>query len=84
MQEVHQVYNDWLSQVVRVYAEENIAELEWMVGPIPIGRYLCKKLFEKKVFLLKFLCKSIPNLGYLNIYIYLNINLSKVTGAKKS
>jgi hypothetical protein len=42
VQEVHQVYNDWLSQVVRVYAEENIAELEWMVGPIPIGRYLCK------------------------------------------
>ncbi len=22
VQEVHQVYNDWLSQVVRVYAEE--------------------------------------------------------------
>jgi lysosomal alpha-mannosidase len=43
VQEVHQVYNEWLSQVVRVYAEENIAELEWMVGPIPIGRYLCKK-----------------------------------------
>jgi hypothetical protein len=24
VQEVHQVYNDWLSQVERVYAEENI------------------------------------------------------------
>jgi hypothetical protein len=25
MQEVHQVYNDWLSQVVQVYAKENTA-----------------------------------------------------------
>jgi hypothetical protein len=50
VQEVHQVYNEWLSQVVRVYAEENIAELEWMVGPIPIGRYLFKKQLEKSFF----------------------------------
>ncbi len=38
VQEVHQVYADWLSQVVRVYADEDIMELEWMVGPIPIGK----------------------------------------------
>jgi hypothetical protein len=39
VQEVQQVFGDWLSQVMRVYVEENIAELEWVVGPIPIGRY---------------------------------------------
>jgi hypothetical protein len=39
VQEVQQVFGDWLSQVMRVYVEENIAEIEWVVGPIPIGRY---------------------------------------------
>ncbi len=27
VREVHQIYNDWLSQVVRVYTEENIARV---------------------------------------------------------
>ena len=39
---MHQVYADWLSQVVRVYADENIGEMEWMVGPIPIGKMFVK------------------------------------------
>lgn len=34
--EVHQVFNDWVSQVVRVYKTEKFVELEWMVGEIPI------------------------------------------------
>jgi len=38
VEEMHQVYGDWLSQVVRIYIEENVAEFEWVVGPIPIGR----------------------------------------------
>lgn len=32
--EVHQHFNDWISQVVRVYKTEKIVEFEWMVGPI--------------------------------------------------
>ncbi|CAO1353625.1 unnamed protein product [Diamesa tonsa] len=34
--EVHQIFNEWLSQVVRVYKTENYIEFEWLVGAIPI------------------------------------------------
>ncbi|KAH8306687.1 hypothetical protein KR044_006530 [Drosophila immigrans] len=34
--EVHQIFNDWISQVVRIYHGRNYAEFEWLVGPIPI------------------------------------------------
>ncbi|XP_055636185.1 lysosomal alpha-mannosidase-like [Toxorhynchites rutilus septentrionalis] len=36
VQEVHQVFNEWVSQVIRVYAEEKHVEFEWLVGPIPV------------------------------------------------
>ncbi|XP_069699539.1 lysosomal alpha-mannosidase-like [Periplaneta americana] len=32
--EVHQTFSNWASQVIRVYHEENNAELEWLIGPI--------------------------------------------------
>ena len=34
--EVHQKFNDWISQVVRLYNNSNHIEFQWMVGPIPI------------------------------------------------
>jgi lysosomal alpha-mannosidase len=52
VQEVHQVYGDWLSQVVRVYADEDIMELEWMVGPIPIGKSFILK-YDSTLYTLK-------------------------------
>lgn len=36
VQEIHQVYNDWLSQVIRLYKGRDHVELDWLVGPIPI------------------------------------------------
>ncbi|XP_049857125.1 lysosomal alpha-mannosidase-like isoform X1 [Schistocerca gregaria] len=45
--EVHQVFSDWISQVVRVYKGENHAELEWMVGPIPIEDNIGKEVITK-------------------------------------
>lgn len=36
VEEVHQVYNDWVSQVIRAYQGENHLEFEWLVGPIPV------------------------------------------------
>lgn len=36
VEEVRQIFNDWVSQVIRVYREENFVEFEWMIGGIPI------------------------------------------------
>ncbi|XP_071052267.1 lysosomal alpha-mannosidase [Onthophagus taurus] len=33
--ELHQVFNEWTSQILRVYNEENNIEFDWVVGPIP-------------------------------------------------
>lgn len=35
VQEVHQKFNDWTSQVMRLYKGQNYLELEWIVGPLP-------------------------------------------------
>ena len=31
-----QVFSDWLTQTVRVYAGQPYVEVEWIVGPVPI------------------------------------------------
>lgn len=41
------VFNDWLSQVVRIYKDENYAEFEWMVGPIPIDDGFGKEIITR-------------------------------------
>lgn len=34
--EVHQTYSDWVSQIIRIYKGEGTIEFNWLVGPIPI------------------------------------------------
>uniref|UniRef100_A0A1B6DE70 Alpha-mannosidase n=1 Tax=Clastoptera arizonana TaxID=38151 RepID=A0A1B6DE70_9HEMI len=34
--EVHQVFNDWVSQVIRNYKGSDVIEYNWLIGPIPI------------------------------------------------
>lgn len=34
--EVHQIFNSWIRQVIRVYKNENFIEFDWLVGPIEI------------------------------------------------
>lgn len=31
-----QTFNEWISQVVRIYKHENYAEFQWMIGSIPV------------------------------------------------
>lgn len=45
--EVHQVFNEWISQVVRVYKSENFVEFEWLVGPIPIDDNVGKEIVSR-------------------------------------
>ncbi|KAH8419560.1 hypothetical protein KR222_006062 [Zaprionus bogoriensis] len=35
VKEVHQNFNEWISQVVRIYEGVNRVEFEWLIGPIP-------------------------------------------------
>lgn len=34
--ELHQNFNNWISQIIRIYNNENFIEFDWLVGPIPI------------------------------------------------
>lgn len=36
VQEVHQRFTSWLSQVIRLYKGRTDLELEWLVGPLPL------------------------------------------------
>lgn len=47
VEEVRQIFNDWISQVIRVYREENHIEFEWMVGPIPVEDGIGKEVVSR-------------------------------------
>ena len=39
VEEVHQVFSPWISQVVRIYQHVDYLEFDWVVGPIPIDNW---------------------------------------------
>ncbi|KAG8221971.1 hypothetical protein J437_LFUL007812 [Ladona fulva] len=45
--EVHQKFSDWGSQVIRVYKEENHIEFNWLVGPIPVEDGIGKEVISR-------------------------------------
>lgn len=47
VQEVHQQFNEWISQVIRLYDDELHVEFEWMVGPIPIDDSKGKEIITR-------------------------------------
>ncbi|XP_037825869.1 lysosomal alpha-mannosidase isoform X2 [Lucilia sericata] len=47
VEEVHQKFNSWISQVVRVYKQKKYAEFEWLVGPIPIEDGVGKEIITR-------------------------------------
>ncbi|KFK28275.1 hypothetical protein AALP_AA8G495400 [Arabis alpina] len=38
MDEVHQQFSPWVSQVVRLYKDKEHAEFEYTIGPVPVGK----------------------------------------------
>ncbi|XP_011850339.1 PREDICTED: lysosomal alpha-mannosidase [Mandrillus leucophaeus] len=47
VQEVHQNFSAWCSQVVRLYPGQRHLELEWSVGPIPVGDTWGKEVISR-------------------------------------
>ncbi|XP_012584627.1 PREDICTED: lysosomal alpha-mannosidase isoform X2 [Condylura cristata] len=47
VQEVHQNFSAWCSQVIRLYAGQRYLELEWTVGPIPVGDSWGKEIISR-------------------------------------
>ena len=37
------VFNDWASQEISLYDEGDFVEVEWTVGPIPVGDNIGKE-----------------------------------------
>ncbi|XP_051050981.1 lysosomal alpha-mannosidase isoform X2 [Phodopus roborovskii] len=47
VQEVHQKFSAWCSQVIRLYPGQRHLELEWTVGPIPVKDNLGKEVISR-------------------------------------
>nr|XP_021532459.1 lysosomal alpha-mannosidase [Aotus nancymaae] len=47
VQEVHQKFSAWCSQVIRLYSGQQHVELEWSVGPIPVGDTWGKEVISR-------------------------------------
>ncbi|XP_037024932.1 lysosomal alpha-mannosidase-like [Bradysia coprophila] len=45
--EVHQIFNDWVSQVIRIYKTLRHIEFEWLVGPIATEDNIAKEIVSK-------------------------------------
>ncbi|XP_011645218.1 lysosomal alpha-mannosidase isoform X2 [Pogonomyrmex barbatus] len=47
VQELHHTINEWISQVVRIYPEEEHIEFDWLVGPIPVKDKIGKEIITQ-------------------------------------
>ncbi|XP_048487906.1 lysosomal alpha-mannosidase [Plutella xylostella] len=47
VKEIRQRFSDWVSQVIRLYRGEEFVELEWVIGPVPLGTDLGKEVVSR-------------------------------------
>lgn len=47
VQEIHQVFSPWVSQIVRLYSNKPYAEFEYTIGPIKMSRELGKEVISR-------------------------------------
>ncbi|CAL8126674.1 unnamed protein product [Orchesella dallaii] len=45
--EVHQVFTEWISQVIRLYDKTDLVEFEWMIGPVPVEDNYGKEIITR-------------------------------------
>lgn len=39
VEEIHQTFSPWISQVIRIYQNVDYVEFDWIVGPVPIDNW---------------------------------------------
>ncbi|EFX74192.1 hypothetical protein DAPPUDRAFT_324586 [Daphnia pulex] len=47
VEEVHQIYNPWVAQTIRLYKGQEHVELDWVVGPIPVEDGTGKEIINR-------------------------------------
>ncbi|XP_077291379.1 lysosomal alpha-mannosidase-like isoform X2 [Arctopsyche grandis] len=47
VEEIHQRFSDWASQIIRVYRDRGYVEFEWLIGPIPIEDKVGKEVISR-------------------------------------
>nr|CAH0110923.1 unnamed protein product [Daphnia galeata] len=47
VQEIHQFYDTWVSQVIRIYRGQEHVELDWVVGPVPVSDKIGKEVISR-------------------------------------
>uniref|UniRef100_A0A1A9W6T5 Alpha-mannosidase n=1 Tax=Glossina brevipalpis TaxID=37001 RepID=A0A1A9W6T5_9MUSC len=47
VKEIHQHFNNWISQVIRIYEGVNLVEFEWLIGPIPVDDGIGKEVITR-------------------------------------
>ncbi|KAG1658220.1 Lysosomal alpha-mannosidase [Nymphon striatum] len=45
--ELHQIFSPWISQIIRLYKDESHCEFEWLAGPIPIKDGIGKEIISR-------------------------------------
>lgn len=47
VEEVHQYYTPWISQIIRLYKGQNHVEFDWVVGPIPVHDHIGREIISR-------------------------------------
>lgn len=42
-----QTFNDWISQVIRIYKDDNFVEFQWLIGGIPVDDKVGKEIITR-------------------------------------
>ncbi|GIY02877.1 lysosomal alpha-mannosidase [Caerostris extrusa] len=47
VEEVHQFYAPWITQIIRLYKGQNHIEFDWIVGPIPVQDHIGREIITR-------------------------------------
>ncbi|XP_067124288.1 lysosomal alpha-mannosidase [Centruroides vittatus] len=47
VKEIHQTFSSWITQVIRIYKDEEYVEFDWVIGPIPVNDSIGKEVITR-------------------------------------